>query len=71
MIKLGSVSEQTEQGLKPCPFCGGKASLNDNSSCSYVCCEKCGATGESFNMSKKYSSDEKATEAWNRRSDNG
>ena len=71
MIKLGGVSEQTEQGLKPCPFCGGKASLNDNSSCSYVHCEKCGATGESFNMSKKYSSDEKAAEAWNRRSDNG
>ena len=22
MIKLDSVSEQTEQGLKPCPFCG-------------------------------------------------
>ena len=57
--------------LKPCPFCGGKASLNDNSSCSYVHCEKCGATGESFNMSKKYSSDEKAAEAWNRRVDNG
>ena len=70
MIKLGGVSEQTEQGLKPCPFCGGKASLNDNSSCSYVHCEKCGATGESFNMSKKYRSDEKAAEAWNRRADN-
>ena len=25
MIKLDSVSEQTEQGLKPCPFCGGEA----------------------------------------------
>ena len=48
-----------------------KASLNDNTSCSYVHCEKCGATGESFNMSKKYSSDEKAAEAWNRRADNG
>ncbi len=56
--------------LKPCPFCGGKSSLNDNSSSSYVHCEKCGATGESFNISKKYSSDEKAAEAWNRRVDN-
>ena len=27
MIKLDSVSEQKEQGLKPCPFCGGEAAL--------------------------------------------
>ena len=57
--------------LKPCPFCGGKASLNEDSSGSDVRGEKGGATGEAFNMSKKYSSDEKATEAWNRRADNG
>ena len=56
-----------EMKLKHCPFCGGKAFLSDNSSCSYVCCEDCGATGQSFNMSKKYSSDEKAAEAWNKR----
>ena len=56
--------------LKPCPFCGSKAFLSDNSSCSYVCCGGCGATGQSFKVSKKYSSDEKAAEAWNKRTDN-
>ena len=59
-----------EMKLKHCPFCGGKAFLSDNAACSYVHCEKCGATGQSFNMSKKYSSDEKAAEAWNKRADN-
>ena len=59
-----------EMKLKHCPFCGGKAFLSDNSSCSYVCCEDCGATGQSFKVSKKYSSDEKAIEAWNKRTDN-
>lgn len=54
--------------LKPCPFCGGKAVFKDiDSSCSYVRCEKCGATGKTVKISKKYSSDEKAIEAWNGR----
>ena len=27
MIKLDSVSDKKEQGLKPCPFCGGEAQI--------------------------------------------
>ena len=31
MIKLDIVSENTEQGLKPCPFCGGEAQFDVSS----------------------------------------
>lgn len=41
MIKLDSVSEQTEQGLKPCPFCGGEADIYSNENEEY----KAGAFG--------------------------
>lgn len=53
--------------LKPCPFCGGEASLsyaisNENKSYDLVQCIGCGAQGSC------YSTIEDATEAWNRRS---
>lgn len=65
MIKTSEIE------LKPCPFCGGRAVFQDNNSCcSYVYCKKCGATGETVNVSKKFSSDEKAAEKWNRRINN-
>ena len=62
--------------LKPCPFCGGKAKLNTNSSritsFAYCYCRKCLASGH-------FAYDEKgngkyifeAIEAWNRRVENG
>lgn len=63
--------------LKKCPFCGGKAELSrgNKSSCnsviiSFVRCKDCGAVGQKFEINSKYSSDEKAIEAWNRRADN-
>ena len=72
MIKLDGVSEQTEQGLKPCPFCGGEAVLINTmafgKSCKSVMCIKCKATVNNFAGDMQ---EERATEAWNRRSDNG
>ena len=71
MIKLDSVSEQTEQGLKPCPFCGGEAVLINTrafgESCKSVMCIKCRATVSNFAGDMQ---EERATEAWNRRADN-
>ena len=60
--------------LKPCPFCGGKASLRHDHAgfgASYVQCEKCGLESIKFLKSFEYSSDEKAVEFWNRRYDDG
>lgn len=58
--------------LKPCPFCGGEAEIGHSNlfsgkMASYCECNNCGATGEYFDVSSKYSSDDKAIEAWNRR----
>ena len=49
--------------LKPCPFCGGKASMIDTSPYHdyYVKCLKCGIE------QKLYKSRRTATVAWNRR----
>lgn len=65
--------------LKPCPFCGGEAEKSYikrkklfakfmfpyNSHYVYIRCKVCGAT------SKVKWSKEEATEAWNRRADDG
>lgn len=76
MIKLDSVSEQTEQGLKPCPFCGGEAKLQRFTSIYFstghgycVVCntEDCQGNVEPANP---YPLEEEAMEAWNRRADN-
>lgn len=55
--------------LKPCPFCGGKATLvNNQSGTVYVECTKCFAMGE-----RMYDwwgeTTEQAIEAWNRRTE--
>lgn len=52
----------SEQKMKPCPFCGGKAKLMNMGFPHWVCCENCGAKvhGRTF-----YEKD--SIEAWNRR----
>lgn len=56
--------------ILPCPFCGGKGELLYVACVSYVHCKKCGSEGEKFEIDRKYSSDEKAVEAWNLRFNN-
>lgn len=54
--------------LKPCPFCGGKASCKPfkwiEFTSYHVCCEDCRASTIEFDYAKE------AVEAWNRRADN-
>ena len=53
-----------ELKLKPCPFCGGEAHLQNWSDGAYVWCE-CGVKTETY----LHSGTEKAIEAWNRRAE--
>lgn len=56
--------------LKPCPFCGGEAIITDKFfNCVAVICKSCRASSEEFPISKKYCANEKAAEAWNKRTD--
>ena len=61
--------------LKPCPFCGGEAELHHKydltsiDGYSYVYCKNCRVNTEMFPKSYDHSSDAKAIEAWNRRTD--
>lgn len=51
------------KSLKPCPFCGGKAELEEDMGYPYVVsCKNCGARVNSLENDKKGSVD-----AWNRR----
>ncbi len=65
----------SRQKLKPCPFCGGKASTTKrerwkDESCTYsrpdygVSCQECYAKGYQY-----YSTVEEAIEAWNKRTE--
>lgn len=57
--------------LKPCPFCGGEACLQEHFFAGYistygvVCLDCCAETRQFFHTK------DEATEAWNRRVDNG
>ena len=59
--------------LEKCPFCGGEAELghtdrnSEYGNTSFVFCKECSANGKMVRVSSKYSSDERAIEAWNRR----
>lgn len=56
--------------LKPCPFCGGEAKLDRATHSSLVYCKECRASTKLIDFSPEYASDEKAIEAWNRRTAN-
>lgn len=58
--------------LKPCPFCGGEAKIN-NECCAvvYIKCEECGATSGTVGISAEHCANDKLAEKWNRRYDNG
>lgn len=51
--------------LKPCPFCGGKAKIIQSSrrTLFFTACEDCDADSD------YYDTEEKAAEAWNRRTE--
>ena len=60
--KKVSDNAMTEQKLKPCPFCGGEASIyvaHDDGY--YVCCDECGCGLPVYNT------EEDAIREWNRR----
>ena len=58
--------------LKPCQFCGGKASQVYLEPTSWVVCRKCGAMGAMASDSYEVGDGKaKAIEAWNGRIDNG
>jgi len=64
--------------LKPCPFCGGDAELKEkeyatagHKKWAYVRCKVCEATSNYFSENLAYCANEKAIEAWNRRTENG
>lgn len=54
------MTNEREEELKPCPFCGGKARAHDTIQWSLVSCDECSAE------IRGYTKDE-AIEAWNRR----
>lgn len=61
-MKSKKVSDNTMTELKPCPFCGGEASIyvayDDGY---YVCCDECGCGLPVYNT------EEDAIREWNRR----
>ena len=56
--------------LKPCPFCGGEAKIVHGElgrNGSRVICKNCYCSTDFVSISTRYSCDEKAAEAWNKR----
>lgn len=58
--KYRAETEENEE-LKPCPFCGGIASLKYFDGLYFVLCGSCGA------MTKRYRDTDYIKKAWNRR----
>lgn len=57
--------------LKPCPFCGGTAELQNSGTLmkSFVRCTECGAESQRVEISPFYASNDEAIRAWNLRVD--
>ena len=62
---------QDENGLLPCPFCGGKADFGyiyyESPHGITIMCKECGVSTKKFEMNIDYSAKDKAIEAWNMR----
>lgn len=79
LVNVGALKEQVLIGeekkmieLKPCPFCGGKATLDiarhGGSQYDYaeISCKKCGLTIRR-NIDVEYSAKDEVIKAWNKR----
>ena len=71
----GGLEEKTmSEKLKPCPFCGGKAHIEDISEPDdmgpiwMILCKKCGASA-SFGMDGCDATKVEAVDSWNRRAE--
>lgn len=65
-----------KEGLKPCPFCGGKPKYGNWAGGGGVWCEECGAIirrdhSGSFNTDDHILGGDIAADAWNRRAERG
>ena len=77
-----TAGRSTEDGLKPCPFCGGKALLMYGPNYAYnlyeawVCCKSCGASVRGEDLPMNFYDAEKrcfhtVRRRWNRRAEEG
>lgn len=60
---MNKIVKQIKPKLKPCPFCGGQASVLTRGEITFFArCSKCYATIDGF-----FKTEEMAIESWNRR----
>ena len=57
------MSKQSEDTLKPCPFCGAEAEMHGGRECCWIFCNGCHATTTNFEHKKD------AIAAWNHRTE--
>ena len=70
-LETETSEEMKEYNLKPCPFCGGEASLErvrGDDHYSYVYCKKCFCSTKLLACHTQYDCDELVIKMWNRRS---